>query len=154
MGLDIYLSKKTFIGAMFDSTRITGIICLYKHGKQIPIQFGRVSYVTEDIYHGHKLYWLLEWLNRELPELLLNGEEREIDNALMDRLHQACKEVLAHRDMPDFREVCKEKLHCDLKPDISEEELEFFLDELKELVRATDPSEKTDDAAFVVSASW
>ena len=154
MGLDIYLSKKTFIGAMFDSTRITGIISLFKRGKQIPIQFGRVSYVTEDIYHGHKLYWLLEWLNRELPESLVNCEEREIDDAVVDRLHQACKEVLAHRDMPDFRAVCKEKLRCDLKPDISEEELGFFLDEVEELVRATDPSEKTDDAAFVVSASW
>ena len=154
MGLDIYLSKKTFIGAMFDSTRITGIICLYKHGKRIPIQFGRVSYVTEDIYHGNKVYWLLEWLNRELPELLINSEEREIDDALMDRLHQACKEVLAHRDMPDFREVCKEKLHCDLKPDLSDEALNNFLNEVEELAKATDPSEKTDDAVFIVSASW
>ena len=154
MGLDIYLSKKTFIGAMFDSCRITGIICLYKHGKRIPIQFGRVSYVTEDIYHGNKVYWLLEWLNHELPELLINSEEREIDDALMDRLHQACKEVLAHRDMPDFREVCKEKLRCILKPDIDKEALEQFLCEVEELVRATDPGEKTDDAAFVVSASW
>ena len=72
----------------------------------------------------------------------------------MDRLHQTCVDVLAHRNMADFREVCKEKLHCDLKPDLSNEALNDFLDEVEELAQATDPSEKTDDAVFIVSASW
>ena len=56
--------------------------------------------------------------------------------------------------MTDFRDVCKEKLHCDLKPDLSEEALNNFLDEVEDLAQATDPSEKTDDAVFIVSASW
>ena len=37
---------------------------------------------------------------------------------------------------------------------ISEEALNLFLDEVEELAQATDPSEKTDDAVFIVSASW
>ena len=54
MGLDIYLSKKTFIGAMFKSCGITGEIRLFKRGRKIPINLDRVSFVTEDIYHGRK----------------------------------------------------------------------------------------------------
>ena len=154
MGLDIYISKKTFIGAMFHASGVDGIISLTKRGKQIPIKLQRVAYVIEDIYHGHKTHWLHSWLNRELPEVLGNAEEREIDGDVMDRLHRVCIEILAHRNIPDLRVICREKLHCDLNPEIGEEALELFLDEVEELATATDPSEKTDDAVFYVSASW
>jgi len=154
MGLDIYLSKKTFIGAMFNSSKVSGIISLTKHGKKIPIELRRVAYVIEDIYHGRKTYWLQDWLNHELLEAPANSEEREIDDDVVDRLHQACVEVLAHRNMTDFREVCKEKLHCSPKPEIGEEELNLFLDEVEKLAKATDPRERTDDAVFLVSISW
>ena len=154
MGLDIYLSKKTFIGAMFRSSEVNGTINITKHGKQIPIKLQRMSYVIEDIYHGNKTHWLHSWLNRELPEMLGNAEEREIDCDVMDRLHRVCIEILAHRNSPDVGVICREKLHCDLKPEIDKEALEGFLDEVEELATATDPSEKTDDAVFYVSASW
>lgn len=154
MGLDVYLSKKTFIGAMFRSSKFGGIISLTKRGERIPIKPERLAYVTEDIYHGSKTYWLCEWLNNELAQALNNAEEQEIGPEVMDRLHQACIEVLAHRNMPDFREVCREKLRCDLKPDISEEAKNIFLQEVERLAEATSPEEKTDDAVFIVSASW
>jgi len=154
MGLDIYLSKKIFIGAMYISRGITGSVSLFSRGKKIPVRLERLAYVIEDIYHGRKTHWLLHWLEIELPESLGNAEEQEISVSLMDRLHQACVEVLVHRKMTDFREVCKEKLYCSLKPDISEDDLNCFLDEVDELAKATDSSEKTDDAVFIVSASW
>ena len=108
--------------------------------------------MIEDIYHGRKTYWLQDWLNHELLEAPANSEEREIDDDVVDRLHQACIEVLAHRNKP--REVCKEKLRCLLKPDISQEALEQFLCEVEALAQATSPEEKTDDAVFAVSLSW
>ena len=154
MGLDIYISKKTFIGAMFHASGVDGIISLTKRGKQIPIKLRRVAYVIEDIYHGHKTHWLHNWLNHELPEVLGNAEEREISEDVMDRLYRVCIEILAHRKIPDLRVICREKLHCDLNPEIGKEALELFLDEVEELATATDPSEQTDDAVFIVSASW
>ena len=154
MGLDIYLSKKTFIGAMFRSSEVRGTINLTKHGKQIPIKLQRLAYVIEDIYHGSKTHWLHSWLNRELPNELANSEEREISEDVMDRLHRVCIEILTHRNTPDLRVICREKLHCDLNPEIGKEALVEFLGEVGELASATDPSEKTDDAKFIVSASW
>ena len=154
MGLDIYLSKKTFIGAKYKSQAITGSISLFKRGKKIPVSLQRLTYVIEDIFHGSKTHWLHNWLDIELPENLENAEDHEISEDLMDRLHRACIEVLRHRHDADFKAVCKEKLHCDLKPDLSDEALNNFLDEVEELAQATDPSEKTDDAVFFVSASW
>ena len=154
MGLDIYLSKKTFIGAMFRSSEVGGTISLTKRGVPIPIKAERLAYVEEDIFHGRKTYWLLEWLNHELAEVLTNAGEQEISGEVMDRLHQACIEVLAHKDMPDFREVCRKKLRCLLKPDITEEAKNSFIEEVEALAKATSPEEKTADAVFHVSASW
>ena len=154
MGLDIYLSKKTFIGAMFHASGVDGIISITKRGRQIPIKLRRVAYVIENIYHGHKTHWLHSWLNHELPEVLGNAEEREISEDVIDRLHRVCIEILAHRNIQYLRGICREKLRCDLKPEIDKEALEGFLDEVEELATATDPSEKTDDAVFYVSASW
>ena len=154
MGLDIYLTKKTFIGAMFRSSEVGGTISLTKRGVPIPIKAERLAYVEEDIFHGRKTYWLLEWLNHELAEVLTNAGEQEISGEVMDRLHQACVDVLAHRKMSDFREVCREKLCCSLKPDIREETKNIFIEEVEELAKATSPEEKTADAVFHVSASW
>ena len=154
MGLDIYLSKKTFIGAMFRSSKFGGVISLTKRGEKVPINADHLSWVVEDIFHGRKTYWLQEWLNHELSQALTNTEEQEISGDVIDRLHRACVEVLAHRDMADFRDVCKEKLYCTLKTEIRQEELNFFLHEVEELAKATDPSEKTDDTVFLVSVSW
>ena len=154
MGLDIYLSKKTFIGAMFKSREITGTISLFIRGKKIPIELQRVAFVIEDIYHGSKTHWLYHWLDMELPECLGNAEEQEISKEVMDRLHDACEEVMLHQYKSDFRKVCKEKLYFDLKPDICEEELILFLNEVENLAQATDPAEMTYDAVFIVSASW
>ena len=73
---------------------------------------------------------------------------------MIDRLHRVCIDVLAHRNIPELREICREKLHCKWNPEIGQEALELFLDEVKELAAATDPSENTGDAKFIVSASW
>ena len=154
MGLDIYLSKKTFIGAMFDSRRIGGSINLFKREKKIPIKFRRLAYVIEDIYHGRKTHWLHHWLDIELPETLGNAEGQEISEDLIDRLHKACIEILEHRNKPDFKDVCKEKLHFEFESEISEDDLKCFLDEVEDLAKATEPNEKTDDAVFIVSVSW
>ena len=154
MGLDIYLSKKTFIGAMFDSCGISGIISIKKRGRKIPIKFRRLAYVIEDIYHGRKTHWLHQWLDIELPETLGNAEGQEISEDLIDRLHKACIEILEHRNKPDFKDVCKEKLHFEFESEISEDDLKCFLDEVEDLAKATEPNEKTDDAVFIVSVSW
>ena len=150
MGLDIYLSKKIFIGAMYISRGITGSVSLFSRGKKIPVRLERLAYVIEDIYHGRKTHWL----DIELPECLGNSEDQEISEDLIDRLHKACIEILEHRNKPDFKDVCKEKLHFEFESEISEDELNLFLDEVDELAKATEPNEKTDDAVFIVSVSW
>ena len=153
MGLDLYISKKIFIGAMYESCGITGEIRLFKHGKEIPVVLENVSYVIEQIYHGHKTWWLLEWLNKELPGGLTGDcEEHQISREELIRLYRACAEVLRHKGEQDFNAVCKAYLGC--QQGIDQESLELFLQDIKALKDALEDAALDEDVTFTVSASW
>ena len=155
MGLDIYISKTIFIGAMYKSCGITGEIHLFKHGREIPVVLENVCSIIEQVYHGRKTWWLLEWLNKELPEGLTGDcEEHQISREELIRLYRACAEVLRHKGEQDFNAVCKAYLGCQPKEGIDRESLEFFLQDIKALKEAIEGAVLDEDVTFTVSASW
>ena len=155
MGLDVYISKKIFIGAMYRSCGITGEIHLFRHGREIPVVLENVSFIIEQLYHGRKTWWLLEWLNRELPEELSgDGEDREVSRENLIRLSRDCAEVLRHKDEQDFNAVCREHLGCQGNEDLDEEAREILLQDIQELKEAIERALQDEDATFTVSASW
>ena len=155
MGLDVYISKKIFIGAMYRSCGITGEIRLFRNGREIPVVLENVSYIIEQIYHGRKTWWLLEWLNRGLPEDLSgDGEDREISREVLTRLCRGCSEVLSHKGLPDFNAVCKAHLGCQPKENIDEESLGLFLQDIQKLKDALEGAVQDEEVSFMVCASW
>ena len=155
MGLDVYISKKIFIGAMYESCGITGEIHLFKHGKEIPLVLENVSCVIEQIYHGRKTWWLLEWLNRELDEALSgDGEDHEISRAVLTKLSKCCAEVLRYKDEQDFNAVWKAHLGCQVNEDLDEESKGILLQDIQELKEGLERALGDEDVTFMVSASW
>jgi len=153
--LYLCISKKIFIGAMYESCGITGEIHLFKHGKEIPVVLENVSYVIEQIYHGHKTWWLLEWLNRELDGVLSgDGEDHEISREVLTKLSKCCAEVLRHKDEQDFNAVCKAHLGCQVRENIDKESLGFFLQDIQGLKEGIERALGDQDVTFMVSASW
>ena len=155
MGLDVYISKKIFIGAMYRSCGITGEIRLFRHGREIPVVLENVSYVIEQIFHGRKTWWLLEWLNGELPEELSgNGEDHEISRERMSKLCRSSAEVLRHKDEQDFNAVWTEHLGCPVNEDLDEESKGILLQDIQELKEGLERALGDEDVTFAVSASW
>ena len=155
MGLDVYISKKIFIGAMYKSCGITGEIRLFSRGKEIPVVLENVSFIIEQIFYGRKTWWLLEWLNRELPVGLSgDGEDREVSQEAMIRLCNGCSEVLRHKDEQDFNAVCREHLGCQVNEDLDEDARGLLLQDVKELKEAIERALPDENATFTVSASW
>lgn len=54
MGLDMYLTKKTYIGANYDHNNVVGTINITKNGTPININFNRVSYIEEQVGYWRK----------------------------------------------------------------------------------------------------
>lgn len=61
MGLDMYLNKKIYIGAEYDINEIEGKIEITRHGKPIPINFKKVTYITEEAVYWRKANQIHKW---------------------------------------------------------------------------------------------
>jgi hypothetical protein len=61
MGLDMYLTKKIFIGAEYEHRKITGNIEVFQNGKPIKINFNKVSYIEESVAYWRKANAIHKW---------------------------------------------------------------------------------------------
>ena len=155
MGLDIYISRRVFIGAMYRSRVITGKIELFSNGKLIPIKQELVSSVTEELYHGSKTWWLWKWLEKEAPELLeANGAEHVISVDMLQKLCRICEEISAAKESDAFFDLCKNKLHYPIRKDIDQGVLQSFILEIEQLAETLKNVEYQSDVDFYIAVSW
>jgi len=61
MGLDMYLRRKTFIGAHYEHRKVTGKISIVAEGKVVPIDFKKVSEITEQAVYWRKANQIHQW---------------------------------------------------------------------------------------------
>lgn len=61
MGLDMYLDKYVYVGAEFKHRHVTGIIDIQVEGKNVPINFNKVSYVIERAGYWRKANAIHQW---------------------------------------------------------------------------------------------
>ena len=57
----MYLNKKIYIGAEYDFNAIEGKIEITRHGKPIPINFNKVTYITEEAVYWRKANQIHKW---------------------------------------------------------------------------------------------
>lgn len=61
MGLDMYLTKKTFIGAEYEHRNVKGSINITIEGKPVNIDFNRISYIEESVGYWRKANQIHKW---------------------------------------------------------------------------------------------
>lgn len=61
MGLDMYLTKRVYIGADFPHRKITGVIDIKADGERIPVNFYKVNSITEQVAYWRKCWTIHEW---------------------------------------------------------------------------------------------
>ena len=155
MGLDIYISRRVFIGAMYRSRVITGKIELFSNGKLIPIKQESISSVTEELYHGSKTWWLWKWLEKEVPELLeSNGAEHMISVDMLQKLCRICEKISAAKVSDTFFDLCKNELHYPIRKDIDPIVLQSFIQEIEQLAETLKNVEYQSDVDFYIAVSW
>lgn len=97
MGMDIYLLKKTYIGACFSGHRsiIDGDINIRKNGVIIPIELNHVLEITECIGHWRKFYSLHQWM---VDNTSIDGKkchEYPISDDIMAKLKSDCEAIIS-----------------------------------------------------------
>ena len=93
MGLDMYLTRKKFVGANYEHRKVKGLISISTDGKEIPIDFNKVSYIEESVGYWRKANAIHNWF----VENVQNGEDDcktyYVSITELEELLELCKEV-------------------------------------------------------------
>jgi hypothetical protein len=105
MGLDMYLTKRKYVGAQYEHREVKGSIYITIKGKELPIDFNKVSYIEEDIGYWRKANQIHDWFVRNYA----NGEDncRPIYLELEDlkKLLDVCKKVRKSINLVDGKVI-------------------------------------------------
>lgn len=96
MGLDMYLSKKTFIGANYEHRNITGDISLKIDGKPVDVKLNRVSYIIEHVGYWRKANQIHRWFVENTQGGEDDCRDQYVSSEQLKKLLELCKQVKEH----------------------------------------------------------
>lgn len=99
MGLDMHLTKNTYIGANYEHNKVSGTIQIEKDGKEIPIQFNRVSTIIEEVGYWRKANQIHNWFVKNIQHNVDNCEEYFVSKEQLKTLLKICKQVLKNKEL-------------------------------------------------------
>lgn len=103
MGLDMYLMKETYIGAGFEFNEVKGTVDVTKQGKSIPINFNRISTITEEVGYWRKANHIHNWFVQNVQGGRDECQRAYVSKEELEKLLNICKEVLAdHSKAPEL----------------------------------------------------
>lgn len=92
-GLDMYLTRKIFIGAEYEHRGITGVIDIRGNGKQIPINLNKVHYIEESVGYWRKANQIHKWFVDNVQEGEDDCKEYYVSKQKLKELLTLCEEV-------------------------------------------------------------
>ena len=150
MGLDMYLSKRLFVGALF----IEGSIDITKNGKKLPINLSKVTYIEESVMYWRKVSAIHRWF----VENVQNGKDDcgtyVFKPEKIKQLLQLVKRVLNNRELaPDLLPTMNGFFFGSQEyDDWCFEDLAQTKEVLELIVK--DPATKEFDYEFIYQSSW
>jgi hypothetical protein len=94
MGLDMYLTKRTYIGANYEHRNIAGEINLTKDGNPIPINPKRISEIIEHIGYWRKANHIHKWFVDNVQEGTDDCGDYWVSKENLEKLLAECKKVV------------------------------------------------------------
>jgi len=98
MGLDMYLSKKTYIGANYEHRNVDLKIDVKIGDKEIKINPKKVSYILEEAAYWRKSNHIHAWFVENCQGGEDDCEHYDVSTAQLKELIALCKEVLEKKD--------------------------------------------------------
>ena len=94
MGLDMYLTRETYIGAEFSHRQIDGTIFITKEGAKVPINFNQISEIIESVAYWRKANAIHKWFVDNVQNGTDDCGKYRVTVDQLKQLVKACKEVL------------------------------------------------------------
>lgn len=94
MGLDMYLTKKVYVGANYEHNKVTGEINLLRDGKPIPVNMKRITYIEERVGYWRKANHIHKWFVDNLQDGVDDCGDYYVSEEKLLQLLEACKNVV------------------------------------------------------------
>ena len=93
MGLDMYLTKRTYIGAEYSHRKIKGNINITRDGNPIKIDFNKISHITERAAYWRKANQIHNWFVENVQKGEDDCGEYFVSKEQLKELYELCLEV-------------------------------------------------------------
>lgn len=93
MGLDMYLTKKTYIGANYEHRKVSGKCDIKIDGKKLPIQFNRISYIIENVGYWRKANQVHKWFVENVQNNVDDCGEYSVSFEQLNELLSLCLQI-------------------------------------------------------------
>ena len=93
MGLDMYLSRKKFIGANYEHRKIIGSINIKQDNKVIPIDFKKVSYIEEAVGYWRKANGIHKYFVDKCQDGVNDCKQYYVSTDVLKELLNICKTI-------------------------------------------------------------
>lgn len=93
MGLDMYLTRKKYVGANYEHRNIKGIIDIKMGDKQIPVDFKKVTYIEEESCYWRKANAIHKWFVDKVQGGIDDCKPYYVELSDLEDLLSLCKEV-------------------------------------------------------------
>lgn len=93
MGLDMYLYKKTYIGAQYEHRNVKGKIDITIGDKVVPIKFDRVCYIEESVGYWRKANAIHNWFVANVQDGEDNCKDYYVSVENLKELLNVCLDV-------------------------------------------------------------
>ena len=100
MGLDSYLSRKTYVGAMWEHRNVQGTIELPIKGTNIPIDLSKVSEIIEQVGYWRKANHIHKWFVDNCAHGADDCREVYVSFEQLKELLALCEAVLSKKVKP------------------------------------------------------
>jgi hypothetical protein len=101
MGLDMYLNKRTYIGAHYEHNRIQASIDIRRDDQVIPIDPGKVISIEERVGYWRKANTIHKWFVDNCQGGEDNCQETQVSEEQLKKLLGLCKDVMAKARLVD-----------------------------------------------------
>lgn len=151
MGLDMYLSRKTYIGAEYEHRKVVAAIAIVINGKKVNIDPSKLRDVNERIGYWRKANAIHAWFVKNVQGGVDECQEAEVTFEQLTKLKKLCKAVLKSRDPTLLPPTAGFFFGS---TEVDEGYFQDLLDTVKILDAVSKPSEDKDDVTFTYQSSW
>jgi hypothetical protein len=99
MGLDMYLNKKTYIGANFEHRKVKGKveITIGEKRQKVNIKFNRLSEISEHVGYWRKANAIHAWFVREVQNGVDECQEANVPLKKLEELLAICVKIVKNK---------------------------------------------------------